>query len=303
LSTGIRLLEAAIDVEILAREIPPHTTSDTAAAIWYPYRCYPEEKAFEWGKASLDYFYELMEHSECGIFPVQFTEYLPKQTSDPWWKHAVRSFGRVQSNNIPPFYKDGYLFEVPFMDTSIYMNWLLKRFKYLGGSISQKVVRNISILQPDSDFIINCSGTGAVRLAEDRELFPVQGQAVRIKGRNDGGFYLDQHGELALCYVLPRTNDIVLGGTAEEGIPVREPDEQVTVEIIRKAKQLDPSLEIDEILNVSVGLRPARFEIRLEAEQKNNRWIIHNYGHGGGGFTLSWGCADEVVSLVKEKAS
>lgn len=300
LSSGIRLLEAGFDVEIIARDIPPHTTSDTAAAIWYPYQCYPEDKALEWGRQTLDYFYDLMDQPECGVYPVSFTEYLPDDSPDPWWMHAVRNFSLVDSNDIPPIYKDRYFFEVPFVDTSIYMPWLVERFKKLGGNISQREVRTIDTPELDSELIINCSGTGAARLADDRKVFPVQGQAVRITWSNDGGCCLDQHGEFSLCYVLPRRNDTILGGTAVEGIPVREPDEQVTEEILRKAKRLDPSLEISEVLGSVVGLRPARTEVRLEAEHIDGRLIINNYGHSGTGFTLSWGCTDEVVEFAKK---
>ena len=38
---------------------------------------------------------------------------------------------------------------------------------------------------------------------------------------------------------------------------------------------------------------------RLEEESIKDKKIIHNYGHGGAGVTLSWGCADEVVKLIK----
>ncbi|MEI2710880.1 MAG: FAD-dependent oxidoreductase [Chitinophagaceae bacterium] len=42
------------------------------------------------------------------------------------------------------------------------------------------------------------------------------------------------------------------------------------------------------------GLRPFRNLVRLEREGN----VVHNYGHGGSGFTLSFGCASEVVSLI-----
>lgn len=37
---------------------------------------------------------------------------------------------------------------------------------------------------------------------------------------------------------------------------------------------------------------------RVEAEPIGRALCIHNYGHGGDGVTLSWGCAREVVNLV-----
>ena len=49
----------------------------------------------------------------------------------------------------------------------------------------------------------------------------------------------------------------------------------------------------------AVGFRPARSEVRLEADRLGDgRLLVHDYGHGGSGFTLSWGCADEVTRLV-----
>lgn len=47
------------------------------------------------------------------------------------------------------------------------------------------------------------------------------------------------------------------------------------------------------------GLRPYREQTyRLEPEVVGNKFVVHNYGHGGAGITLSWGCAHEVVDVI-----
>ncbi|WP_435742097.1 DNA polymerase Y family protein, partial [Nocardioides sp. SYSU DS0663] len=48
------------------------------------------------------------------------------------------------------------------------------------------------------------------------------------------------------------------------------------------------------VLRTKVGLRPARPSVRLERQGR----VVHCYGHGGAGVTLSWGCAEEVVTIL-----
>jgi D-amino-acid oxidase len=59
LTTAIRLVEARLSVQVVTRDFPPDTTSSVAAAIWYPYRAYPEDKVLEWGRRSFALFEEL----------------------------------------------------------------------------------------------------------------------------------------------------------------------------------------------------------------------------------------------------
>ena len=55
------------------------------------------------------------------------------------------------------------------------------------------------------------------------------------------------------------------------------------------------------MLEHRVGLRPGRPEIRLERETlPDGVPCVHNYGHGGSGVTLSWGCAEETLRLVRQ---
>jgi len=51
-------------------------------------------------------------------------------------------------------------------------------------------------------------------------------------------------------------------------------------------------------LEVLVGLRPKRSSVRFEFDQMFSN-IFHNYGHGGAGFTVAWGCAMEVAEILK----
>jgi D-amino-acid oxidase len=71
---------------------------------------------------------------------------------------------------------------------------------------------------------------------------------------------------------------------------------------------VDPRLGSARILEHRVGLRPSRPQVRLEAESAGTggggpghgtaRLVVHNYGHGGAGVTLSWGCAREAARLI-----
>ena len=49
------------------------------------------------------------------------------------------------------------------------------------------------------------------------------------------------------------------------------------------------------------GVRPYRNgSYRLGAETASSKFIVHNYGHGGAGITLSWGCAAKVRDIVQQ---
>jgi glycine/D-amino acid oxidase-like deaminating enzyme len=57
----------------------------------------------------------------------------------------------------------------------------------------------------------------------------------------------------------------------------------------------------DRVIREVVGLRPYRAEgFVVEAQRAGNKLIVHNYGHGGAGMTLSWGTASLAVDLVSE---
>ena len=99
-----------------------------------------------------------------------------------------------------------------------------------------------------------------------------------------------------MLYVHPRSRDVVLGGTFEPGSHDPVPAESTTRAIVERCTRLVPELRGTRMLGQLVGLRPARHGgARVETE---DGWLVHNYGHGGAGMTLSWGCADDVARLA-----
>ncbi|MEO1524267.1 MAG: FAD-dependent oxidoreductase [Planctomycetota bacterium] len=60
-----------------------------------------------------------------------------------------------------------------------------------------------------------------------------------------------------------------------------------------------PDFDSRRILGTRVGLRPFRKTgYRFEVERVGEKRLIHNYGHGGAGVTLSYGCAMEVADAI-----
>ena len=100
----------------------------------------------------------------------------------------------------------------------------------------------------------------------------------------------------------PEDQRVVVGGTDDEGEWDRRVDADVATRILARATELVPELAGARVVGHRVGLRPVRPQVRLEVEQPagGSTRVVHCYGHGGAGVTLSWGCADEVARLVSE---
>jgi D-amino-acid oxidase len=63
--------------------------------------------------------------------------------------------------------------------------------------------------------------------------------------------------------------------------------------------RVDPN----RVIRTIVGLRPYRSAgFVLRAQRLGAKVLVHNYGHGGGGFSLSWGCATLAADLVADRS-
>src|SRR5579883_756378 len=306
LTTGLALLEEGHEVTIWARDLPPATTSNVAAAVWYPYKAYPAERVTAWGEYALRTFKRLQADPASGVFLTRVLELRPAPSPDPWWTPAVEDFRHAAADELPPGYPDGFLFEAPVIDTNVYMDYLVRTFQARGGQLARRAVSNLAEAFAACDTVVNCSGLGARELVGDRDLRPARGQAIRVRPNGFRRVLIDEEGPNSLAYIVPRTRDIVLGGTFEEGEESTEINSETTGAILRRCAALAPvfsTITAEDILQVVCGLRPVRSTVRVEAERiAPARLLIHNYGHGGAGITLSWGCAAEVVRLLAEAA-
>jgi D-amino-acid oxidase len=292
LSSAVRLLEDGHRVDVLARDLPLETTSAAAAAIWYPYRAFPFEQVTAWSALSYKEFETLADVADTGVQMLDGTEFHREKSADPWWMGAVPALTRVR---VGEPYVDGWTFTAPVIEMPVYLRWLTERVMSLGGTISRMALNGL----PDqAQLVVNAAGIGARLLAEDPTVTPVRGQVVYVEQVGLDRWSLDGSGPV---YVVPRSGDIVVGGTDDEGEWSRTPDPAVAERILARATQLVPELAAARVLGQKVGLRPARPQVRLEEERRGSARIIHCYGHGGAGVTLSWGCAAEVAALAANR--
>jgi D-amino-acid oxidase len=302
LTAAVRLREAGWRVRVWAADPPERTTSAVAAAIWYPYRVGPEDLVRQWGERSYAVFRLLADDPATGVRMLPGIELLPAGADPaalPDWAAHIPDFRVARGDEVPPG-RVGWAFTVPVADTSAYLRWLAGRFVAYGGQVERRDVGSFDEAAEACRVVVNCTGLGARELAGDGSVRPVRGQVVRVENPGLTHFWLDEYHPDGLAYVVPRQTDCILGGTAEEDADDLHPDPATADAILRRCTELEPRLANARVLEHRVGLRPWRPEIRLETEAYGRATIIHDYGHGGAGVTLSWGCADRVVELAEE---
>ena len=299
LSCAVRLLEAGHEVEVISDRFSPDTVSDIAAAIWYPFLTAPADRADGWGIATYAELERLSEREpQSGVRMRDGREYLRQAVDPPEWSEDIAAFRILDDSEIPEGYVFGWQFRAPVIEMQLYMPWLRSRVEALGGSFVQSFVEDLS--EVSGEVVVNCVGLGARELCGDEEVRPARGQVIFID-QDPGIGHFDQQPE-TLTYTIPRSDVTVLGGTAQVddwGMDIRAEDDDL---ILSKVEALWPELDRSRIIGGAVGLRPSRSEVRLEVEYIDERKVVHNYGHGGAGVTLSWGCAEEVANLVYQSA-
>jgi D-amino-acid oxidase len=189
------------------------------------------------------------------------------------------------------------------MDTTIYLDYLANRFLKADGQIIENVCfEKLEDVDPKFDLVINCAGIGARELAHDADLESHRGQ-VAIVPRIKDLPYAVVCDDAPLMYAIPRRTDCVLGGTNELSNNLAA-DSATTTRIVAECTRA-LKIEKPNVLGERVGLRPFRKSgVRVERDQlRDGRAVVHNYGHGGCGFTLSWGCAEEVFELATDSAA
>ena len=296
LTTALVLEERGHRVRIVAAErgdAPDNsTTSSRAGAVWFPYQVGPPGAVARWAGRTRDWLDELAQIApDAGVDVLQFYE-ITRDATELWWATAAPlSRGPAPVAHAP----EAWMFRAPRAEPAIFLPWLAAKLR---APIERR--RVTALADEPGDIVIDCAGLGARALTGDAALEPLFGQTLICE---PGGFDLattitDARDDDAIFYVIPRRDELVVGGCSIRVPPdtVATVDPEITERILGQARAL--GVAIGSVRTVRAGLRPFRREVRLERDGR----IIHNYGHGGAGFTLCRGCAEDVAALLEHAA-
>ncbi|MDR9418168.1 FAD-dependent oxidoreductase [Gracilimonas sp.] len=231
----------------------------------------------------------------------------------------------------------GWKFDCYFADWSQYFPALLEEVKKSGIDIIVQKLNRDDLTALPSEIIVNCTEIGAIELFNDPHAIIYRGHILKIPGAPTltnpegkrvsynfspgGDIFQSESGFQQDVYCYSRSDGWVWGGSRQRGILSDsgswdiEDNKGETHSIDGHDVPVEISQLNKEIIEHSFGINTAEFEpvstkmgyryvrknqngLRLEKEKLGDKLIIHNYGHGGAGVTLSWGCAEKMVEML-----
>jgi D-amino-acid oxidase len=230
---------------------------------------------------------------------------------------------------------DAYEHLAPIIDTDQCMAHLQELVVSKGAEFHKTTVSGDLFDQEEellaeygADAIINATGLAGTELAGDDTCYPIRGGLIRVI--NDGTDFPKVesamtitadavHDSSEIVFIVPRNNNILLiGGIAEshEYDLTHTLDTPVIKRMRARCEAFLPALQnarVDPEYPIAQGLRPFRQNnVRVERELREHEndtsggkisrpsRIVHSYGQGGAGWSLSFGCADDAAVLIKE---
>jgi D-amino-acid oxidase len=298
LTTAVRLAESGLSVRLLAREMPPDTDSCAAGAMWGPFLA-EHPHAADWARETLTELQRLAGRpDETGVRLVSGIEASRDEAVPHDWLTATGDLKVCRPDELPPGYTHGWRYTTAAVDMPVYSRHLLRRLRDCGGEIVQGSVESLDELRGTADVLVNCTGSGARTLVPDLEVKPTRGRILVVANPGIDSFFAETgEGEELTWYVPHGPDVVVLGGTLETTTNGGSAQEAAR-RIVARCGAIEPLLAGAEIVDQRIGYRPIRPSVRVESVDLAGLRVVHNYGHGGSGVSLSWGCAGEVLALA-----
>lgn len=299
LTTAVVLAESGRRVRVWTREPAEGTTSAVAGALWWPYSVEPLEPARAWALESLSVYEELAARpDETGVRMVEGV--LGESRLDEQGPWAAARLPGLRASTPEEYAGTGLWARLPLIDMPVQLRWLRERFLRAGGTVEVRAVTDLAEAEAAAPVVVNCTGLGARELVADPAVRPVRGQLVIVENPGVRSWLVSTDAVAGTTtYLFPQPDRLVLGGTTEEDEWSLTPDPAVAARIVERCARFAPAVARARVLGHRVGLRPVRGVVRLEREVRGGGGVlVHNYGHGGAGVTVAWGCARVAAGLA-----
>lgn len=221
--------------------------------------------------------------------------------------------------------RSAYTHRTPIVNTDKAMGYLMALVTVKGANLeTRKLSGSIKefgkqlLKDYEAHAILNATGLAASQMADDPDMYPVRGAVKRIDNSRTGQFrhlndaYLvpaqkdDNEHPTKTIFIVPRNDDVLYVGSIIQPHnyeKVLEPDSPEVRVMWNRAGDFMPKLlqaNMVPMFPFAQGLRPfTKRNVKARADEETDFPVVHNYGHGGSGWTLSIGTARTAVTILE----